>query len=206
MRKLLTMLLVLLLPLTALADGPEAFSDALQSMTDADFAAACEAALEGTTLQGSTMAECGVARTAWAAFAVMYRPDGLMMLCCFIPQGDGMALDWHNDLLLSYYQDVSFKGGRALWAGGAVPHLSASLFNLDIRIEPGDGTRLCLTCDGDSYTGWRVTDMQLYLLHGDAPALALHLPKDCLAEDIYLATCAPDDWRRGETEEEYHGW
>lgn len=36
---------------------------------------------------------------------------------------------------------------------------------------------------------------------------ALGLTEDCLANDIYLATCKPDDWRRGEQEKDAaYGW
>ncbi len=212
MKKLLALLMALFLPLTALADGPAAFSEALQNMMDAEFAAVCEAALAGSTLQGSRMAQPGpgeiaITRDPYDAFAVMFRPDGLMMLCHFIPDGDDLMLDWHNDLLLSDYQDIALSTEDVVWSGGSIPRLEVDLFELTLCIDQGDGTRLCLECDGSSYDGWRVTDIALYVSpDGERFTPALYLPEDCLADDIYLATCEPDDWRRGAREEDYYGW
>ena len=59
----------------------------------------------------------------------------------------------------------------------------------------------------DEYDAWRVTEMILYAsANGESYRAALHLHEDCLADDIYLATCEPGDWRRGEREEDYYGW
>jgi len=212
MKKLLALLLALFLPLTALADGPAAFSEALQNMTDAEFAAVCEAVLAGTTLQGARVGQTGpgeiaITRDSYDAFAVMFRRDGLMMLCHFVPDGDQAALDWHNDLLLSHYQSIALSMEGAVWSGGSIPRMEVELFELTLCIDQGDSTRLCLECDGSSFDGWRVTDMTLYVSpNGERFIPALCLPEDCLADDIYLATCVPNDWRRGEMEEGYYGW
>lgn len=213
MKKFLALVLILLLPLTALADGPDGFAAELQHITDAEFAARCEAALADTSLNGSAVAvradgEIALARDEYDAFAVMYRSDGLMMLCHFIPAGDGLALDWHNDLLLSDYQGVELSTAGAVWSGGCIPRLESTFGKLYLKIDQSDGTRLTLIASGFmQYETWRVTEMILYAsADGEQDRAALHLPQDCLADDIYLATCATNDWRRGEREEDYYGW
>ena len=57
MKKLLALVMVLFLSLTALADAPPAFAPALYGASPADFAQACEEALADTTLAGSAVAE-----------------------------------------------------------------------------------------------------------------------------------------------------
>lgn len=213
MKKLLALLLVLLLPLMALADGPAEFAAELQAMADAEFAARCEAALTGTSLHGSVVAvaengDTAVARDEYDAFAVMLRTDGLMMLCHFVPAGNGLMLDWHNDLLLSYYQQVKLSTAGADWLGGSIPWLESSFGKIYLTIHQGDGTRLTLKAEGFmQYETWRVTEMILYVsVDGEQYHAALYLPEDCLAQDIYLATCEPHEWRRGEKEEDFYGW
>lgn len=212
MKKLLAILLMLLLPWTAMADAPPAFAPALFNATPAEFARACEEALADTTLAGSVVAEKdGVPLVDWSeyfAFAVLRRPDGLLMLCHFVPMGERLLLEWHNDLLISHYQNVSMTMQGAAWSGGALPTMRMQeSFLLTIILQQHDGTQLSLTAD--LYRdGWRVKEMALYTQAADGRwSTALHLPEDCLAEDIYLATCKPDDWRRGEREEDVqYGW
>lgn len=212
MQKLIVILFLICLPLTVLADGPAAFSDALMAMDEEDFARQCEAALADTTLAGSVVAEKdGVPVVAWSeyyAFAVMRRTDGLLMLCHFTPLGDGLLLEWHNDLLISHYQDVSLSMDGAVWSGGSLPELRMNAdWTVTVTLCQPDGTRLILT--GDLFRdGWRVIQMSLHVsADGENYHAALNLPEDCLTDDIYLATCKPDDWRRGEKEEETtYGW
>lgn len=211
MKKLLCLLLLLfMLPMSALSDGPPLFAEALFSLDAPSFAAQCEAALADTALAGSTVAEKeGVPVVAWDeyhAFAAMRRPDGLLMLCCFVPDGDGIALDWHNDLLLSYYQQVYLGMEGAAWSGGILPELWVDFAVVNIMLPLVPGIYLSLIADPYSRGECRVTDMTLYYVTEDKSWVeALHVPEDCLAEDIYLATCKPDDWRRGEEETSY-GW
>lgn len=212
MKKLLALVMVLFLPLTALADAPPAFAPALFGASPADFAQACEAALADTTLAGSAVAEKdGMPILDWSeynAFAAMYRPDGLLMLCHFVPDGEGVRLVWHNDLLLSPEQELALTLQGAVWSGGSLPTLRMmESFKFTMCIDRQDGTRLNLVADFDA-GGWRVTELMLAVQHPDGRwHPALRLPEDCLADDIYLATCMPNDWRRGETEEEnQYGW
>lgn len=211
MKKLLAMLL-LLLPWTALADAPPAFAPALFNASPAEFARACEAALADTSLAGSVVAEKdGVPVVDWSeyyAFAIMHRTDGLLMLCHFTPAGDGMLLEWHNDLLLSYDQELSLTMQGAKWSGGNLPEMRMmESFKFTICLCQQDGTRLNLVADYDR-NGWHVSEMMLGVQMADGSwHTALRLPDDCLADDIYLATCKPDGWRRGEKEEAVtYGW
>lgn len=212
MKKLIVLLLLVCLPLTALADGPAEFADALKSASPAEFARACEDALADTSLAGSVVAEeDGVPVVDWSeyyAFAVMRRTDGLLMLCHFTPAGDGMLLEWHNDLLLSCYQELSLTMQGAEWSGGTLPEMRMmESFKFTICLCQQDGTRLNLVADYDR-NGWQISEMMLGVQMSDGSwHTALRLPEDCLADDIYLATCVPGDWRRGETEEDVqYGW
>lgn len=212
MKKLIVLLLLVCLPLTALADGPAEFADALKSASPAEFARACEAALADTTLAGSVVAEKdGVPVVAWDeynAFAVMRRTDGLLMLCHFTPLGDGLLLEWHNDLLLSYYQDLAFSVESVKWSGGILPDMWVDFdhVNIQLQLQP----QIYLSINGDCFArgGVRVVDLTLYYVTEDLSWVEMLSVKDeCLVEDIYLATCKPDDWRRGEKEEETtYGW
>lgn len=212
MKKLIVLLLLVCLPLTALADGPAEFADTLKSASPAEFARACEAALADTTLAGSAVAERdGVPVVAWDdynAFAVMRRTDGLLMLCHFTPMGKTVMLEWHNDLLLSYYQDLAFSAESVKWSGGILPDMWVDFdhVNIQLQLQP----QICLSIHGDCFArgGVRVVDLTLYYVTEDLSWVELLSVKDeCLVEDIYLATCKPDDWRRGEKEEETtYGW
>lgn len=213
MKKLLIVLVALLLPQMACADGPAGFPSALCEADDAAFATLCEAALADMSLAGSTVAvrengEIALARNEFEAFVVMYRPDGLMMLCHFIPEADRVVLDWHNDLLLSHDQDIALSLEGAAWSGGSIPCLELGFDTLRLTLKRSDGTQLSLKCEGFMhYEAWRVTEMALYVSAGGGnDYAALILPEDCLADDIYLATCEPGNWRRGEQEEGYDGW
>ena len=212
MKKLLVILLLLFLPLTGNADGPPAFSDALQNASPADFALACEAALADTTLAGSVVAEKdGVPVVAWDmynAFAVMRRPDGLLMLCHFVPMQDRVQLKWHNDLLLSHYQDIGFTAEDVNWKGGVLPDIWVNLDHVEIQLQLQPQIYLSILGDCFARGGVRVTDLTLYYVTEDASWVELLSVEDeCLAQDIYLATCKPDDWRRGEQEEDVqYGW
>lgn len=212
MKKLMILLILVLLPYIALADAPPAFAPALFRASSTDFARACEEALGETTLAGSVVVEQdGAFIVDWSeyyAFAVMRRTDGLLMLCHFTPLGEGLKLAWHNDLLLSHCQQVSLTTQGAAWTGGYLPTMRMmESFKFTICLYQQDGTRLNLVADwyGD---GWRVTEMMLGVqMPDDRWHTALYLTEDCLADDIYLATCMPGDWRRGETEEEsQYGW
>lgn len=212
MKKMLALLLLLLLPWASLADAPPAFAPALFRAAPAEFARACEEALADTSLAGSAVAvKDGVSIVDWSeyyAFAVMRRPDGLLMLCHFTPAGKKLLLEWHNDLLISYYQDVSLTMQGAAWSGGKLPEMRMKeSFAFTISLHQQDGTKLNLTADL-SRGNWRVTEMALDIPLSDGSwRTALGLTEDCLAEDIYLATCKPDDWRRGEREEDVaYGW
>ncbi len=213
MKRLIALLMLLLLPLPALADEPDCFSNALYTLSEMDFARQCESALADTALAGSTaaVAENGRPVLVWSeydAFAVMRRTDNLLMLCHFLPAGDKMTLDWHNDLLVSYYQDMSLSTACAAWSGGSLPEMRMiSPVSMELVLHQRDGTRLSLRCTGIATESWRVTRMTLYVSSdGENFRAALTLPKDCLAEDIFLATCTPTDWRRGEEETNWWGW
>lgn len=213
MKRLLALLMLCVLALPAWADGPDAFSAELQALSDADFAARCEASLADTSLAGSVVVtreegSHALTRNEYYAFAAMYRPDGLMMLCHFVPEGDGVVLDWHNDLLLSYYQDIALSTVGTEWSGGQAPGvILRGSFELEIVLFQRDSTQLALTCEPYA-DGWRVTKMVLLTSpDGVTCHASLILTEDCLAEDIFLATCVPNDWRRGEMEEDVtYGW
>ena len=212
MKKLLAILLMLLLPWTAMADAPPAFTPALFNATPAEFARACEEALAHTALVGSVVAEKdGVPVVAWDeynAFAVMRRTDGLLMLCHFTPMGKIMLLEWHNDLLLSYYQDFTFSAAGAKWSGGILPDMWVDLDYVQIQLQLQPQIYLSILGDCFARGGVRVDDLTLYYVTEDLSWVQLlALTEDCLAADIYLATCKPDDWRRGEKEEAVtYGW
>ena len=212
MKKMLALLLLLLLPWASLADAPPAFGPALFNASPAEFARACEEALADTTLAGSVVAEKdGVPVVAWDmynAFAVMRRTDGLLMLCHFTPAGDGMLLEWHNDLLLSYYQDFTFSAAGAKWSGGILPDMWVDLDYVQIQLQLQPQIYLSILGDCFARGGVRVDDLTLYYVTEDLSWVQLlALTDDCLADDIYLATCKPDDWRRGEREEDVaYGW
>ena len=212
MKKMLALLLLLLLPWASLADAPPAFAPALVRAAPAEFARACEEALADTSLAGSTVAEKdGVPVVAWDeynAFAAMVRPDGLLMLCHFTPAGDTLRLKWHNDLLLSHYQDMAFTVEQVRWKGGILPEMSVDLDHVEIQLQLQPQIYLCILGDCFARGGVRVTDLTLYYVTEDLSWVELLSVEDeCLAEDIYLATCKPDDWRRGEREEEVpYGW
>lgn len=212
MKKLLAILLMLLLPWTARADGPAFFAPELLNASHADFALACEAALEDTALEGSTVAEKdGVPVVAWDdynAFAAMRRPDGLLMLCHFVPMQDRIQLKWHNDLLLSYYQDIGFTAEDVKWKGGILPDMWVDLDHICIQLQLQPQIYLRILGDCFARGGVRVTDLTLYYVTEDASWVELLSVEDeCLAQDIYLATCKPDDWRRGEQEKDVqYGW
>ena len=212
MKKLLAILLMLLLPWTAMADAPPTFAPALFNATPAEFARACEEALADTTLAGSAVAEKdGVPVVDWSeyyAFAVLRRPDGLLMLCHFTPMGDTLQLEWHNDLLLSYYHDIAFTVENVRWKGGILPDMWVDLDHICIQLQLQPQIYLCILGDCFARGGVRVTDLTLYYVTEDASWVELlSVTDDCLADDIYLATCKPDDWRRGEREEDVqYGW
>ena len=212
MKRLFVLLIALFMPLIALADGPASFAPELWNASLADFARTCEEAIAETSLAGAAVAEKdGAPVVDWSeyyAFAVMRRPDGLLMLCHFTPMGEGLLLEWHNDLLLSYYQDVLLSMDGAVWSGGNLPEMRMKeSFLFTISLLQHDGTRLSLTAD--LYRdGWRVEEMALEVQMSDGCwRTSLCLPEDCLSDDIYLASCKPDDWRRGEREEDVqYGW
>ena len=212
MKKLLAILLMLLLPWTAQADGPAFFAPELLNASHADFALACEAALADTALEGSTVAEKdGVPVVAWDdynAFAAMRRSDGLLMLCHFVPMQDRIQLKWHNDLLLSHYQDIGFTAEGVKWKGGILPDMWVDLDHICIQLQLQPQIYLCILGDCFARGGVRVTDLTLYYVTEDHSWVELLSVEDeCLAQDIYLATCKPDDWRRGEREEDVqYGW
>lgn len=212
MKRLLAMLLMFLLPWTAQADGPPTFAAALQKASAADFARACEAALTDTSLAGSTVAEKdGVPVVAWdeySAFAVMRRTDGLLMLCHFTPVGKNVMLEWHNDLLLSNYQDLTFSAEAVKWTGGILPELWVDFDHVKIQLQLQKQIYLSILGDCFARGGVRVVDFTLYYVTEDLSWVELlSVTDECLVEDIYLATCKPDDWRRGEREPEAaYGW
>ncbi|MBE5810555.1 MAG: hypothetical protein E7318_06410 [Clostridiales bacterium] len=208
----LLLVLLMLLPWMALADGPVQFAPALQNASPADFARACEEALADTSLAGSTVAEKdGAPVVAWDeynAFAAMVRPDGLLMLCHFAPAGDTLQVKWHNDLLLSHYQDIAFTVENVRWTGGILPDIWVDLDHVQIQLQLQPQIYLRILGDCFARGGVRVVDLTLYYVTEDLSWVEmLSVTDDCLAEDIYLATCKPDDWRRGEREEEVvYGW
>lgn len=212
MKKLLALVVMLLLPWTAWADAPPAFAPELFNAAPAEFARACEEALADTSLAGATVAERdGVPVVAWDmynAFAVMCRTDGLLMLCHFTPMGEKVLLEWHNDLLLSHYQDIGFTAEDVKWKGGVLPEIWVDFEHVDIQLQLLPQIYLSILGDCFARGGVRVTDLTLYYVTEDLSWVELLSVEDeCLAEDIYLATCKPDDWRRGKTEEEVaYGW
>lgn len=212
MKKLLALVVMLLLPWTAWADAPPAFAPELFNAAPAEFAGACEEALADTSLAGSVAAEKdGVPVVDWSeyyAFAVMRRTDGLLMLCHFVPMQDGVQIKWHNDLLLSYYQDIGFTAEDVKWKGGVLPEIWVDFDHVDIQLQLLPQIYLSILGDCFARGGVRVTDLTLYYVTEDLSWVELlSVEDDCLAEDIYLATCKPDDWRRGEQEEVVqYGW
>ena len=126
--------------------------------------------------------------------AVMARRDGLMALCCFRPDGDGLMLDWHNDLLLSYYQDIALSTQGASWSGGITPGMELFGDTLILRLPVAKGLTLMITAV-DDYNCWRVTDFTLLNSpDGRASQAVFRIAKDSLADDIRLETCFPGDW------------
>lgn len=200
MKKLLALLLlVLTLSQPALADGPPLFSSEISMMPLTELAARCVAAaaaeLPGASVCSGENGAPLIVRGDWRMFAVMTRRDGLMTLCCFRPDGDGLALDWHNDLLLSYFQDVSLSLEGASWTGGVTPQLVLFGDSLQIWLPLEEDLRLMLTAV-DDYNYWRVTEFNMMTsADGYAWRSVFRLTKDCLADDILLETCMPGDWR-----------
>lgn len=200
MKKLLALLLlVLTLSQPAMADGPPRFSEELSAMPLEELSARCVAALS-EELPGASVCTGAdgaplIVREDYAMFAVMTRKDGLMTLCCFRPDGDGLAPDWHNDLLLSYYQDITLTTEGATWSGGVTPHMSLFGDQLQLSIPLADSLTLRLIAE-DWYDRWQVTEIaMLTSADGAVWQAAVVIPEDCLADDIHLETCIPSDWR-----------
>ena len=135
-------------------------------------------------------------------------PTGLLTLCCFVPENGSMVLAWHNDLLLSHYQDIGFPAEGVKWKGGILPDMWVDLDCVCIQLQLQPQIYLSILGDCFARGGVRVTDLTLYYVTEDLSWVELLSVEDeCLAEDIYLATCKPDDWRRGEQEEDVqYGW
>lgn len=200
MKKLLALLLLILtLSQPASADGPPCFSDGLLSLPLPELSARCIAAAQlsdprlisvCTGTDGAPLIVWG----DWRMLAVMTRRDGLMALCCFRPDGDGLMLDWHNDLLLSYYQDIALTPHGAAWSGGITPGMELFGDTLILRLPVAKGLTLMITAV-DDYNCWRVTDFTLLNSpDGRASQAVFRIAKDSLADDIRLETCFPGDW------------
>ena len=207
MKRILPLLMALLCLLPAArADGPRPFDDRYLTMGPQELAACMENAMAGADLPGAKVCQYPDGRyvltrvTQQDVFCVARRTDGLLTLCCFVPHGGTMSLAWHNDLLLSYYQSLSFGESGAAWSGGLLPSVmtlqdSSFLLQLDLM----ENVSLLLECDG--YHGdWTVQQLGVYTAAADGrlmPLLAFRY-RD-LADWCRLSCCHPGNWL--ETEE-----
>ena len=201
MRRLLTsvflLLILLLLPLTALADIPEGIWG--KELTDAELlplmrTAMTEAGVSAvicTRSDGSPVAVYDFG----SGFCVARRSDGLLMLCCFKARGEILELTWHNDLLLSSAQPLSLSVSGPTWGDVPLPHLS--LFDGDVltlTMPLADGSRLELRARFMP-NGWQVTGMSVLVCREDGSySPALTLKEEALSPDICLSVCHPADW------------
>lgn len=200
MKRLLLLLLALLfLALPALADRLPGFDDHIMTLSALELSDHMETALTVSDLAGAEICVDAqgvpvIVMDEYTAYAVALRKDGLMTLCCFRPNHGEMALEWHNDLLLSHLQSISLSTQGAVWSGGALPEMTLVGDKLLLWIPLQDGnTQLQLTAS-DFYDSWRVTEIALYGRSGVDWQPLLILPDNCLSDDIRLSHCYPGDW------------
>ena len=195
MKKMILMLMLLCLPLSALADVPDGIW--AQELTPEELLPLMQSAM-AEELPGAVICtdDAGAPLAVYEfgnGFCAAQRADGLMMLCCFYAQGDALRLEWHNDLLLSYGQELSLSADGPTLHTTALPAMTLCEDELDLLLPQWDGSRLQLHAE---YLpeGWRVTEMGVYARNGDRWRAVLALPEDCLSRDIFLSACHPEDW------------
>ena len=210
MKKLLRILTALLCtaamalsPLAACADSPPPFAERYLRMSTQELAACMEAAMAADDLPGSTVCLSAeglpiAALRELSAFCVARRPDGLMTLCCFVPEGNGIALAWHNDLLLSYYQEISMSTAGAVWTGGVLPDMWLQDSNLSLQLRLWNDVHLLLDCDG-YYSDWTILRLGTYVIAEDGSQLPLLVvtSRD-LDGHAHLSRCHPGNWLEAE--------
>lgn len=196
---LLCLMLLLLLALPALADGPTGLAARLDSLSAQELAPLIDAALAQSELSGAALCcrddgSPAAIAVDYTVFAVATRKDGLMTLCCLEPARESLTLAWHNDLLLSHSQDITMSTAGAAWSGGTLPEMYASGDQLTVALPLWNGSRLHLTCES-SADDWRVTEISVHASPDGVRWAALFiLPEDCLSDDILLSRCHPGDW------------
>ncbi len=207
MKRLLTILLLCcLLPCCVLADGPHPFDSHYLTLSPAELAACMEAAMAAADLPGATVCQYPDGSYAIAgiteqdAICVARRPDGLLTLCCFIPKEGNMVLAWHNDLLLSYYQELAFSPVGAVWSAGLLPSvMQLQDSSLLLRLDLMENVFLMLECDG-YHSDWTIMRLGVYTAAPDGtPVPLLMFSHRDLNDWIRLSCCHPGNWL--ETEE-----
>jgi len=203
MKRLLTILLLCcLLPWSALADGPRPFADRYLTLSPEELAACMEAAMAAADLPGAKVCQYPDGSYAIAgimeqdALCVARRTDGLLTLCCFVPENGSMVLAWHNDLLLSYYQTLTFGPEGAVWSGGLLPSilLLQDNSNLLLRLDLMENVFLMLECDG-FHSDWTILRIGVYTPAPDGtPVPLLMFSHRDLEEWIRLSCCHPGNW------------
>lgn len=198
-RWMLLLLSLLCLFTTARADGPRPFDDCYLTMSAQELAACMEAAMAAADLPGAAVClhADGSPLTSIAehsAFCVARRADGLMTLCCFIPKDGEMALAWHNDLLLSYYQELSMSTEGAVWSGGVIPEMHLEESALTLQLPLWGDVRLLMDCDG-YYSDWVIEELGAYVIAADGSRLPLLVvTEDNLDGYARLSNCHPGNW------------
>lgn len=215
MKRLLCMLSVMLCmcawlgaPLAARADGPRPFEDRYLTMSAQELAASMEAAMTAADLPGASVctrpdgSPAITQITEQDAFCVARRPDGLLTLCCFIPKDGEMALAWHNDLLLSYYQELSMSTEGAAWSGGVIPEMVLTEESLALRLPLWGDVSLLMDCTG-YHSDWVIDELGAYVIAADGSRLPLLVvTEDNLDGYARLSNCHPGNW----TETEDGSW
>lgn len=195
MKRILPLLLALiLLPLPALADIPPGLWG--ESLTDDELLplmyAAMARELPGAVICEDASGEPLAAYDFGSGFCAARRPDGLVTLCCFSARGEELLLDWHNDLLLSFSQELTFSVTGPVWSGSGLTALSLRDDEVTLLLPLQGGCQLMLLGECDP-ADWHVTEMTV-LLAGEAATPLLTLREGALAEDVLLEFCHPQDW------------
>lgn len=196
MNRLLSLLMALiLLTLPALADIPPGLWG--ESLTDDELLPLMYAAM-ARELPGAVICQdaSGAPLAVYdfgSGFCAARRDDGLITLCCFSARGEELRLDWHNDLLLSFSQELSFSAKGPAWRGDGLIALSLRDDMVTLLLPLQDGCQLMLLGEYDP-AGWHVTEMTVLLLAGGIGTPVLTLQESALAEDILLEFCHPQDW------------
>lgn len=205
MKRFLLLLLALICTLPAAsADGPRPLDARYADMSVQEIAACMESAMDAADLPGAVVC-CGadgtpiVVMNEYDALCVARRSDGLLTLCSFIPKDGEISLCWHNDLLLSYYQELSLTTEGAAWSGGVLPEMTLQVETLEMSLPLRENAILRIICDG-FYGDWVVMELGAYAVDAQGGRLPLLVIDTCSAYDtrILLKYCHPDNWFEAE--------